>query len=590
MKTLFNADKFYIQENEKPLVSLDVFDTAIFRKVFRPTDIFNIIEDTVKRSFKEQRILAQDKARRISIFYNIMDIYEYLPSYFSIKEEIKAEIYNCYANPYILDLYNKQEADYVFISDMYLPSLVIKEMLERCGYRNPRVFVSCEMKGCKGDGKLFKRVEEVLGRKIAKHIGDNYYADIVGAQKVGIPKVEFVGPAIYKKEVITPELRSVKLRKLLIDEELSDACAEEKIGYQFASLALSFVKSVIDEATEEQTIFFNARDGFILYVIARWMLKTKKRIKYCRFSRKSCFIPALNINKSIDAVENRLILDFLRGQRGVTIKELVDTFKVVSKDYSEVLNKYQIEESSSLNLNPKRIQIMEEVLKRIQTDIYKVSYKRRKQFINYLETLGIKNGDIFVDFGYNGSMQAMIKRIGKIDLKGKYMVSFNNSQDYKGIPIHKTSFLSKEVVSPSIATLETVFSELVGTVISYEDGIPILATDAKFRRDTTKKFLRGLCKGVRDILKENINVPLQDCEQIIRRFLKFPTLEEAKAFNFNIFENGSLNENESVTWFNEYLIRRGKIKECYFKSYWKEGFKVILKNNEDLKFLESEIK
>jgi predicted HAD superfamily hydrolase len=58
---------------------------------------------------------------------------------FNPKEEIKAEYVNCKANPYILEMYNKGEADYIFISDMYLPSTVIKSMLEKCGYKDPKV-------------------------------------------------------------------------------------------------------------------------------------------------------------------------------------------------------------------------------------------------------------------------------------------------------------------------------------------------------------------------------------------------------------------------------------------------------------------
>ena len=76
-----------------------------------------------------------------------------------------------------------------------------------------KFFVSCELRALKGDGKLFTKVEEILGRKISKHIGDNYHADIKGAQRARIPEVEFIGPAIYNREVSTPVLEDVKLRK-----------------------------------------------------------------------------------------------------------------------------------------------------------------------------------------------------------------------------------------------------------------------------------------------------------------------------------------------------------------------------------------
>ena len=79
----------------KPLVSLDVFDTALFRKVFEPTDIFNLVEEKTGNDFKAQRILAQDKARKKSAYYDIIDIYKELPYSLSPKLEIKEELLNC---------------------------------------------------------------------------------------------------------------------------------------------------------------------------------------------------------------------------------------------------------------------------------------------------------------------------------------------------------------------------------------------------------------------------------------------------------------------------------------------------------------
>ena len=73
----------------KPLISIDVFDTALFRKVFKPTDIFNLVEENVGSNFKVQRILAQDNARRKSVYYNIVDIYRELPFLYLPKRKLK---------------------------------------------------------------------------------------------------------------------------------------------------------------------------------------------------------------------------------------------------------------------------------------------------------------------------------------------------------------------------------------------------------------------------------------------------------------------------------------------------------------------
>ena len=566
----------------KPLISLDVFDTAIFRKVYTPSDIFTLVEDRIGSNFKALRIEAQNKARGKDTYYTLKDIYKFLPK-FDFKEEIRAEYLNCEANHYILKLYNNPEYDFVFVSDMYLPSVAIKSMLEKCGYKDPKVFVSCEHKAQKGDGRLFKKVEEILGRPIYKHIGDNYGIDIKGAQRAGIPEVEFVGPAIYDRKTIIPELKSPKLRKFLIDLEFSkNFSIEEKIGCTFAPVALAFIKKVLEEAKDSQTIFFNARDSYIFYIIARWLLKTGKKIKYCRFSRKSCFIPSINTNNDLKDKSNDFIFNFLKLQKCRTLREFFKTFKLdESKDYSEILEKYGISIDSNLDFNLDRRGILEEVVKSCQKDIFNLAIEERKNFLKYIERIGVKENDIFVDLGYFGSMQAMIKRITGINLKGRYLCTLDALKEYKGIKIDKSSFLNVGFFGFHGGVVEMVFSEPKGTVYSYDEtGHPSISNDTKFRKVATKKILKGIFEGAKYILKENIEVEVEDCEKLMNRFFKYPTLEEASFANGDLFENGSYDNNESIVWFKEDFIRKGKLKECYRRSYWKEAFKLLLNNHE----------
>ena len=573
----------------RKLISLDVFDTAIFRKVFYPTDIFNLVENEVGHDFKNERIKAQRVASRINAHCNIIDIYKQFPFKFNPKVEIQAEYKNCKANPYILEMYNKENADFIFISDMYLPANVIKSMLEKCGYKDPKVFVSCDLQAFKGDGKLFLKVQEVLKRKIDKHIGDNYNADILGAKKARISEVEYVVPPVYQRQVVTPALEDVKLRKLLIDKELSNASIEEKIGYQFAPLALSFTKKVLDEINEDQTIFFNARDGFLLYIIARWILKTKKKIKYCRFSRKSCHLPNINTNYRIDHQVNERAMYFFKTLRINTIKELINTCGF-SGNYSRIFKNLGIEENSQLDYYSQRNQIIHKFLVAVQDELYEKARYSRRNFKVYVDKLGMKNNDVFIDLGHAGSMQNIIKSIMNINLDGKYVHLFGNVKYFGSDKGKKSSFLPLNFMGPYTGIVEVIFSEPTGTSVAYsEDGKVILSRDVKYRKEVTNHIIRGVLKGVKDIINENIYPPYEDVLKVLNRFLNFPTLEEAQFGNTNIFENGSYDNNESVVWFNRKLIKEGKIKECYGRSYWKPAFKLLLLNDSELKFLVKEI-
>ncbi len=578
----------------RPLISLDVFDTALFRDVFYPTDLFNVVEEEVGNNFKKLRIEAQAKASRLYGHCNIIDIYKQIPQ-FSMAEEIKAEMAGCRPNPYILNMYNMENADFIFISDMYLPSNVITAMLKKCGYKDPVVFVSCDLKAAKGDGRLFTEVEKRIGRKISKHIGDNYFADIDGAKKAKIPEVEYVGPAIYNKEVVTPVLKNVKLRKFLIDSELSNKSIEEKIGYIFAPLTLAFTQQVLSEAKGNQTIFFNARDGFLMYIIARWILKTKKKIKYCRFSRKSCLLADMQTNLPISHFNNRSTIQFFRQQRIKTLRDFLDLFNFKQeKDISCILKKHKITLDTDLEFYPNRANIIEEILVFCQNEIYSRAKEEREAFFKYLKALGMKNNDIFVDIGYKGTMQGIIKRISGIDLQGRYIYTFNNQRgNYYGYTYEKKSFLSPTVMTSferaGGAVYEIVYTEPVGTAVGYSNGKPVLLKDLKIRKDISRKLIKSVLRACKELYEKRIYVDSEDCEKVISRYTNNPTLEEAIFGNQKIFENGS-NENESVVWFDRDLIRKGKIKECYIRSYWKQAFKLLLEKDKEFKFLKEKVK
>lgn len=578
----------------KPLVSLDVFDTAIFRKVFYPTDIFNVVEDKVGNNFKVLRVEAQRAAAKKNPFYNIIDIYKEMKLPFNPKEEIKAEYENCVANPYILDMYNKGEADYIFISDMYLPAIVIKSMLEKCGYKDPKVYVSCELKAMKADGGLFKKVEDTLQREIIKHIGDNYNADILGAKRAGIKEVEYIGPPIYNKKVITPLLANVKLRKILIDKELSNASIEEKIGYQFAPMVLSFTQSILREATDKDTIFFNARDCFVMYIIARWLIKTKKKIKYCRFSRKSCAMVDILPNYAINNTNNRAALTNFKMSRIVSLRDFLKLHNFnESRDYSPILNKYGIRMDSDIEFHPKRVSLIEDVLILLKDDLQKKVIEEKENFLKYIGIIQMKDNDIFVDIGYKGTMQGIITRVANKKLRGRYLDIYGSTIGrYYGVLFEKKSFFPPDFFAPyGGGVIEYVLTEPKGTVVGYDkEGKPVLLKDTKIRKDISRKLIRGVLDGCKDLLKEGVEASVNDCLKILKRYLDEPTMEEAVFGNQPLFENGSHDRNESLTWFDKKRIREGKLVDCYRRSYWKAAFKLLLQNDPELQFLTGELK
>lgn len=187
------------------LISFDIFDTLIKRNVLLPTDIFyhvgkNVFGNVAEaKVFQKRRIEAECEARRKSDNGEVClkDIYRVLYVYYGIKacilkeKEIDLELHSCsprdkWVN--LLKAFKEEGKKIILISDMYLPSSIIRKMLDKCGITEyDNIYVSNEY-GCdKVGGKLYEiaRNREIGERCLHLHYGDSLKADYFGAKKGG---------------------------------------------------------------------------------------------------------------------------------------------------------------------------------------------------------------------------------------------------------------------------------------------------------------------------------------------------------------------------------------------------------------------
>ena len=211
-KELKRGDKFDI-------ISFDIFDTLIERSVMKPSTVFyqiglEVLKERGKaKLFRERRISAEVDARRESESgeVNLNDIYRKLFVYYGItagilkEHEINAEIEGCKARVkwrslFYAYLHNNKKV--LLISDMYLPSSVIVDMLRKCGIDGYcSLFVSNEY-GCnKVSGFLFSLARQNVGCVNGTHLhyGDSIMADYIGAKKGGAkPRMLLKNHWLYK--------------------------------------------------------------------------------------------------------------------------------------------------------------------------------------------------------------------------------------------------------------------------------------------------------------------------------------------------------------------------------------------------------
>lgn len=214
------------------LASFDIFDTTLLRLYGRPESI------NVLLAGKEH---TQGDA---------------------LEQQVERE--NLFANPAIRDLIRQKRQEgwqIAFISDMYLSSAFLMEILQREGCYEPgdKVYVSCEHDARKDTGTLYDLVRQELHPNAWEHYGDNKQSDVRMAEQKGI-----------------------------MAHHVDTSCRD--LAARFVAPAyVPYVLWLLDEARKQQIerLYFISRDGYILQQIAEVLPHTGIELHYFFASRKA---------------------------------------------------------------------------------------------------------------------------------------------------------------------------------------------------------------------------------------------------------------------------------------------------------------
>ena len=228
-RAFISVDDFIEKVKGYDVISFDIFDTLIFRPMSIPTDVFYLIAERFDMlDFKNVRTFAEWDARMQCNRKNghmeidLQQIWEHLAKETGLDAEegmrVECEIEKalCYANPFMLEVWNRLQAmgkTTVIVSDMYLPKSCIEEILKCAGYIGAdRIYLSNEYGESKADGRLYRRViwdlykidtndkvksgNHIAGKRAVinsnpngfsiVHIGDNPHSDHEMAKKCGL--------------------------------------------------------------------------------------------------------------------------------------------------------------------------------------------------------------------------------------------------------------------------------------------------------------------------------------------------------------------------------------------------------------------
>ncbi|OUO50783.1 capsule biosynthesis protein CapA [Desulfovibrio sp. An276] len=216
----------YLLNEQIKNIGFDIFDTMLYRPVIKSSDIFDLIEEDVYKitglrsfNFSKSRIAAENIARQGKIEISFDDIYKEIQNNTGFSDEIIAKIKQLELNieeqmlfprESIQNYFNlaKFHGKNIFIaSDMYLPEIVIRNILEKNGYElsNVKLYISCEVNNVKYNGSLFNYIlkKEKYNPCETIFIGDNIKSDIERSKDLGII------PFLYPKAI--EQLKQTKI-------------------------------------------------------------------------------------------------------------------------------------------------------------------------------------------------------------------------------------------------------------------------------------------------------------------------------------------------------------------------------------------
>jgi FMN phosphatase YigB (HAD superfamily) len=308
------------------LHSYDVFDTIVTRAFAHPRDLFVHLGTRLHRlglhrlapmDFAQIRWNAELAARRASPWTEVLldDIYRELAASMrwdpptaetARRVELEIESQHLRGIPVMraqLAAARLQSGPLLFLSDMYLPSAILRPWLEREGVvaAGDLLLISGEVRGNKSSGQLFTAARDRIGADFSawEHTGDHHFADVEKPRQLGITTRHFTAAHLTPREraargtegEFAPEWRSLlagamRLARLERTAETEREAVLWDVGTSVAGpLFYGFVRWALEEAARRglRRLYFLARDGQVFLRIAQAIQGNEPGPIACRY-------------------------------------------------------------------------------------------------------------------------------------------------------------------------------------------------------------------------------------------------------------------------------------------------------------------
>ncbi|MER9242947.1 HAD family hydrolase [Mesorhizobium sp. M0633] len=496
------------------VLSLDCFDTLLWRKTATPEDVFTVLADKpVARSLgitPHQRISAAARAYRAKRLENgsreidIRDIYRSFTSLSGeerellVETEIRTEMNVCFAfSPYVelIRLAHTRGIKIIIVSDTYLREDELRRLLAQHLPTDVMQAIStvyCSVDyGTSKNRALFEIVIKECGVPASQllHIGDNVVSDAQVPQKLGVRALHFLpfdrdaadflrlqhaASSLIVLEQTAPETVVLPcyspFRPIFSIADLQPYAPETVIGYMsFGPVLYGYARFLMDEveALQQQgkrvKVLFLLRDAYLLSAACE-AYAGKPVGKPVRIRGFVAIAASFKTRADVD--------DYISG-----INPDVQNFYSAAKqlllppEVTELLIRIA---HQSADPQTAFYQLLrdDDVLELI----FKNSFALRARLMRYMKKqLELEEGDtiILADTGYSGTTQRYLIRTFKEELKADILGRYVIASDAPGRPANSKALIATPWWNYDF--FEQCCTVREGAVVDYDlDGEPVL--------------------------------------------------------------------------------------------------------------------
>ena len=437
------------------IISFDVFDTLLMRKVYLPDDVFHLVDiflpkdSPLKGKFFQLRKNAQAS---VSTESNLDEIYLQIKHETSLDEKFlnKAKDLEMFTEEKVIcprkdivqlcnETLQKGKSVY-FLSDMYLSKQFIKKLLESNGISCvpiEHILVSSDIKMCKkSEGSLWDYYKErIVLEKKALHIGDDIISDIENANKRGINTYHLMNVRDMLKisslrdiEPFILTTRQSLIMGIILSKIFNSPFALNKTKGRlfcdstfiigrclFGSILVNFlfwlIKNTIN--SKVKNIYFFARDGYFLEKIYNYMIsKCKGEFPFAHYlliSRKLLWTASMEDENDLE----ELVYWPYAGSFAELMNKRLDI--IVDERTVEVNNQdvnYLLKSGNLLQF-----------VKMYDKEIWNNVIRDKKNYSTFIKNFNFNENFVIVDIGYRGTTQKYLSKFLKKNIDGYYIVT-----------------------------------------------------------------------------------------------------------------------------------------------------------------------